>query len=66
MERIIVRFFQDEEDHWVVCLDCGHTQHVRHNPPHNERPWVLSSTERENRLGSPMDCVQCDRLDPPE
>jgi hypothetical protein len=30
MNRAIVGFLQDAEQHWVAKLDCGHTQHVRH------------------------------------
>ncbi|XOJ55260.1 DUF3565 domain-containing protein [Candidatus Pseudothioglobus sp. Uisw_016] len=26
-------FHLDEDNHWVADLSCGHTQHVRHNPP---------------------------------
>jgi hypothetical protein len=33
MERLIVGFHQDEEKHWVAQLECGHNQHVRHQPP---------------------------------
>ena len=27
MERRIVGFHQDDEQHWVAELECGHTQH---------------------------------------
>ena len=33
MKQPIVGFHKDEEDDWVADLACGHTQHVRHNPP---------------------------------
>ena len=45
-ERLIVGFHQDQEGDWVAELDCGHNQHVRHNPPWQERAWVLSSEGR--------------------
>jgi hypothetical protein len=34
----IVGYFQDNENHWVAKLACGHKQHVRHNPPLASRP----------------------------
>ena len=39
MDRRIAGFHQDELGDWVAELDCGHTQHVRHNPPWQLRPW---------------------------
>ena len=33
MERQVTGFHQDEEGHWVAELECGHNQHVRHDPP---------------------------------
>ena len=44
MKRAITGFHQDDEGHWVADLVCGHTQHVRHNPPLSNRPWVLTPT----------------------
>ncbi|MCP9494848.1 MAG: DUF3565 domain-containing protein [Pyrinomonadaceae bacterium MAG19_C2-C3] len=38
MKSKILGFHQDEEQHWVADLECGHTQHVRHNPPLSVRP----------------------------
>lgn len=31
--RRIVGFHQDQKGHWVADLECGHAQHVRHDPP---------------------------------
>ena len=42
MQRRIVGYHQDAERHWVAELDCGHNQHVRHQPPWTHRPWVIS------------------------
>jgi uncharacterized protein DUF3565 len=33
MQRRIVGYHQDDERHWVAELECGHAQHVRHDPP---------------------------------
>jgi hypothetical protein len=60
MRRAIVGFEQDEVGDWVALLECGHRQHVRHRPPWQERPWVLNAEGREERLGSPLECVICD------
>lgn len=60
MERAIVGFHQDEERHWVAELECGHTQHVRHDPPWVNRPWVTSAEGRADMLGFRLDCRLCD------
>jgi hypothetical protein len=60
MQRRIVDFYQDEEMHWVARLDCGHSQHVRHDPPWMMRPWVLTDAGRASRIGNPMECKLCD------
>ncbi len=60
MERRIVGFHQDEERHWVAELECGHTQHVRHDPPWVNRPWVTSARGRHSMLGFMLNCRLCD------
>lgn len=60
MRRKIVGFDRDDESHWRVELDCGHFQHVRHDPPLNTRPWVLTEEGRASRLGLELDCKRCD------
>ena len=42
MLQAIIDFYLDEEGHWVAKLACGHGQHVRHNPPWQNRPWVMT------------------------
>lgn len=66
MERIIVGFHQDEEQHWVAELSCGHNQHTRHNPPLIERNWVLSEEGRQAHLGTVLNCVRCDEREIPD
>lgn len=66
MNQAITGFHQDEEGDWVAELSCGHNQHVRHNPPFMQRPWVVSAAGREERLGTPLSCPPCDRAEPPE
>lgn len=60
MERRIVGFHQDDERHWVAELECGHTQHVRHDPPWVNRPWVTSARGRESMLDFMLNCRLCD------
>jgi hypothetical protein len=59
MKRRICGFHQDEEGQWVAELDCGHSQHVRHDPPWQVRPWVLSAESRNAWLGSLLECRRC-------
>lgn len=66
MNRPIMRFELDGEEHWFAQLSCGHTQHTRHTPPVVERPWVLTAEGRDAKLGSLLDCVACDRFEIPE
>jgi hypothetical protein len=58
-ERSIVGFHQDEEEHWVAELECGHVQHVRHTPPWQVRPWVLTPAGRAHHLGTTLPCPSC-------
>jgi hypothetical protein len=60
MQRRIVGFHRDDERHWVAELDCGHDQHVRHDPPLVTRPWVLTEDGRARMLGRGLDCRKCD------
>lgn len=59
MKRRITGFHQDEEGHWVAELECGHSQHVRHEPPWTLRPWVLTEEGRRNFLGHELTCPDC-------
>lgn len=47
-------------------LACGHRQHVRHKPPFVNRPWAASAAGRNAKIGEPLDCVRCDRLEWPD
>ena len=60
MKRRIVGFNQDEEGHWRAELDCGHMQHVRHDPPLIVRHWVLTPEGRDKKIGAELNCVKCD------
>jgi hypothetical protein len=57
--RPIVGYHQDDEGHWVAELACGHGQHVRHDPPWQLRPWVVTAAGRAAFLGTTLRCVRC-------
>lgn len=65
MERSITGYHRDEHGDWVAELDCGHNQHVRHQPPWQLRPWVNSADGRREHLGTLLSCVLCDRRELP-
>jgi Protein of unknown function (DUF3565) len=52
----IIGYDQDDAQHWVAILACGHRQHLRHQPPWTNRPWVMTATGRERCLGARFDC----------
>ena len=60
MQRAITGFHQDADEHWVADLACGHSQHVRHDPPWQLRAWVLDPATRREHLGTALNCVLCD------
>ena len=60
MDKRIVGFHQDEQQHWLAELECGHKQHVRHDPPWTKREWVTSREGRDSHLGNLLNCAKCD------
>lgn len=60
MKQPITGYHRDEENHWVAQLSCGHNQHVRHDPPWVNRPWVVSEDGRASMTGVELDCKKCD------
>jgi Protein of unknown function (DUF3565) len=63
MKRKVVGYHTDAENQWVAELECGHGQHVRHDPPWTERPWVITEEGRQSRLGEELNCVRCDEFE---
>lgn len=59
--RRIVGFGRDELGDWVAELECGHTRHVRHKPPWQNRPWVETSEGRAAQMGQVLECTKCER-----
>lgn len=66
VNRKIVAFHQDTDLVWVADLECGHTQHVRHNPPWQEREWVTTEQGRQDKLGVELDCLFCNMATLPD
>ncbi|MBT9530851.1 MAG: DUF3565 domain-containing protein [Pseudomonas sp.] len=56
---LLLDFRQDDQGHWVALLSCGHTQHLRHQPPWQNRPWVVDQQQRHALLGQPFPCGWC-------
>jgi len=61
-QRAIVSFHQDDEGHWVADLECGHSQHMRHDPPWQNRPWVLTAAGRARFIGVQVECRPCSQV----
>lgn len=57
----ITAYHQDEDGQWVAELECGHHRHVRHDPPMQSRPWVLTEKGRAQHMGTPIPCWLCAR-----
>ncbi|WP_202901619.1 DUF3565 domain-containing protein [Bryobacter aggregatus] len=56
----VVGYQKDAEDEWVAVLACGHTRHLRHRPPWELRPWVLTEEGRAAFLGTDLNCTKCE------
>jgi hypothetical protein len=64
MNRAIIGFDQDAYNHWRAKLECGHYQHVRHDPPLTTREWTRTAEGRASRLGYELTCLKCDEHKP--
>lgn len=64
IKRAIIGFHLDDHHDWVADLECGHTQHVRHRPPWQVRPWVITAEGRASRLGAQLRCKKCEMGEP--
>jgi len=60
MRSTICGFHRDEDNDWVAELSCGHSQHMRHKPPWQNRPWVNDAEARARQVGGEIDCPLCD------
>jgi tellurite resistance-related uncharacterized protein len=63
--RRIAGFHQDDAGGWVAELSCLHGQHIRHSPPFQNRPWVLTAAGRQEHVGTDINCPLCDRAELP-
>lgn len=59
VKRAIIGFHQDDLADWVAELECGHFQHVRHDPPWIIRPWIINKSGRVSNIGSRLHCKKC-------
>lgn len=59
MERKIIGFHQDQRGGWVAELECGHGQHVRHDPPFQDRAWIVTPDGRAKFVGVRVVCKLC-------
>jgi uncharacterized protein DUF3565 len=66
LDRRIVGYHLDDRSDWVAELECGHFQHVRHDPPWINRPWTSTAEGRASMLGRPLPCKKCDAGAPPD
>ena len=66
MDRAITGFHLDESGDWVAELECGHFQHVRHDPPWQNRPWTQTAEGRAATIGRHLACRKCDTGAPPD
>jgi len=57
--RKIVDYHLDEAFDWIADLECGHQQHVRHNPPWTNRHWVTTPQGRLEHKGQVLLCSVC-------
>jgi hypothetical protein len=64
MNRSITDFDTDGDQEWRAKLECGHYQHVRHDPPLRTREWVNTAEGRTSRIGMELDCRKCDEKKP--
>ena len=60
MRRAVIGFDQDDKGDWVAQLDCGHGQHMRHDPPWTVREWVTTEESRASHIGMEIECKRCD------
>jgi len=60
MNQRIIGFHQDEHGDWMADLECGHGQHMRHQPPLANRSWVLTEEGRKLHLGQVLNCKKCE------
>jgi hypothetical protein len=54
MKRKITGFHLDEINDWIEELEYNHGQHVRHNPPFVNRPWVVTLEGRNSNIGESL------------
>jgi Protein of unknown function (DUF3565) len=56
IRRKIIDYHLDEASDWIADLECGHQQHVRHNPPWTNRHWVTTPQGQLDHTGHALLC----------
>lgn len=51
---------------WLARGRCGHTWHLRHQPPLHSRPELLDAQKRAALIGSTFECRNCAMPELPE
>ena len=64
VKQKITGFDKDDDGDWRARLECGHYQHVRHDPPLTIREWVLTESGRRDKIGVVLECRKCDEGSP--
>ena len=65
MDRRIVGFGLDADHHWVAKLECGHNQHVRHDPPWTNRSGYVARMWRRSACAAAAATVLAVSVAPP-
>ncbi len=64
MKRKIIGFDRDDEQDWRAKLECGHYQHVCHDPPLITREWTLTVSGRDEKIGPDSNAKNAKLLSP--
>ena len=64
VKQKITGFDKHDDGDWRARLECGHYQHVRHDPPLTIREWVLTESGRRDKIGVVFECRKCDEGSP--
>jgi len=62
VKRRVTGFHKDRVGDWAADLECGHTRHIRHQPPWANRPWLESKSGTEKFIGTEMECKTCEEI----
>ena len=61
MKRVIINFNHDDHGDWMAELICGHAPHVRHKPPWQSRPQMVTEKDRQTMFAALLECALCEQ-----